>query len=525
MKTGISIAQLRYNLGLTQEEFADRIGVSSKTIRRWEAGTGIPNADNLVTISKEFSVSLDALLNSCMPREAEEHYKKIFPEKSGNAWENYETDLLTEYEQSLDEGIDIEKYHGLFTEVSKLPNHMFKKKLGDVLFDIVINTPQRDKYIYNEPSALDEIRCLRKTYSVSPKHTDLPAHESKIRGAWLGRICGCLLGKPIEGIRTKELNVLLKETGNYPMSRYILSSDITEELCQKISFHLKGKCWADTISCAPADDDTNYTVLASLLIEKYGKDFTPGDVLDMWLSHQQKDAYCTAERVAWRNYFNGYCPPNTALYKNPYREWIGAQIRGDYFGYICPGNPELAAELAWRDASVSHIKNGIYGEMLIAAMLALAAVTNDVSDVIRGGLARIPSTSRLYEDVNNILSLHDDGLSEEECRKRIHAKYNENTAYGWCHTNPNAMIVTMALLYHNDYGSAVCSAVQTGFDTDCNGATVGSVFGMLHGDKAIGEEWTKYLGGKLETGIIGNRIFDIENLIQTTMKHIALFRT
>ena len=115
-----------------------------------------------------------------------------------------------------------------------------------------------------------------------------------------------------------------------------------------------------------------FRLFKDLLIEKYGKDFIPYDVSRMWLSSQSKDAYCTAERVAFCNFVNGYEPPQSALYKNPFREWIGAQIRADYFGYINPGNPKLAAEMAWRDASISHVKNGIYGEMFVAAMLSVA---------------------------------------------------------------------------------------------------------------------------------------------------------
>lgn len=514
-----TISQLRYNTGLSQESFAERINVSAKTVQRWESNSGIPNAENLINISREFGVSLDALLNNCIPREIEEHYRKIFPQRSRHVWESYEKDLMTEYIQSIEEGLDISEYKGLFSEVSKMKDSIYKKRAGDVLFEIVINAQKSDKYIYNEPSDLENIKVLRKQYDFKQTIPDKSVLKNKIKGAWIGRTCGCLLGKPIEGIRTKELFPLLKETGNYPMHRYILSTDITNEICQKTSYNLKGKCWADTILSAPADDDTNYTVLASILIDKYGKDFTPGDVMETWITYQPKDAYCTAERVAWRNYFNGYCPPDTAIYKNPYREYIGAQIRGDYFGYINPGDPEFAAELAWRDASVSHVKNGIYGEMFVSAMLACAAVSDDIIDIINGGLAQIPSSSRLYENIVNVIDWYKDGICEEECRRRIYTRYDEN-GFGWCHTISNAMIVVMALLYNDTYGGAICSAVQTGFDTDCNGATVGSIFGMMRGQNAIDTEWTYCINNKLKTNIIGVSEITIDDLVKITMKHI-----
>lgn len=93
----------------------------------------------------------------------------------------------------------------------------------------------------------------------------------------------------------------------------------------------------DEVSAMPMDDDTNYVVLAQILVDTYGRDFTPYDVSRVWLDYQKKDAYCTAERVAYRNFINGYVPPQSACYQNPFREWIGAQIRGDYYGYVNPG--------------------------------------------------------------------------------------------------------------------------------------------------------------------------------------------
>ena len=84
-------------------------------------------------------------------------------------------------------------------------------------------------------------------------------------------------------------------------------------------------------------------------------------------------------------------PPHSATHRNPYREWIGAQIRGDFFGYAMPGRPGRAAELAWRDACISHVRNGIYGEMWVAAMVAAAAVTDDPRAVVAEGLAQVPA--------------------------------------------------------------------------------------------------------------------------------------
>ena len=271
----------------------------------------------------------------------------------------------------------------------------------------------------------------------------------------------------------------------------------------------------------PVDDDTNYTVLYQEIIEKYGKDFTPFDVSRAWLSYQRKDAYCTAERVAFCNFINGYEPPNSAIYKNPYREWIGAQIRADYFGYINPGNPELAAEMAWRDASISHIKNGIYGEMFVAAMLAIAAETNNIKDIILGGLAQIPHTSRLYEEILFVMDSFENGVSQNDCFKAIHKKYDEHDGHGWCHTISNAMIVAAALLYGNgDYGKSICMAVETGFDTDCNGATVGSILGMANGIESIPEYWTKPINDTLHTSIFGIDTVKISDRVKLTLKHI-----
>ena len=487
------IYKIRTSSHLSHEQFADMFKVSRQSVQKWENGTSTPELAKIIEISRRFNVSLDALLLNRDNRIVEElNYNKTMKPQYSNIhdWEFYTSDIMTEYQQSIDEGLDIDIYKSVFESVSRLPKNEIKKKFGDILYEIVINASRKEGYKYFEPSNLEGIKALTSKFEV-PNKISKKDLERKIYGAWMGRICGCMLGKTVEGIKTNELHPFLKETNNFPMHRYINKSDITDETCSKYTFPFTNVPYADQIDGMPVDDDTNYTIMGQLIIDKYGTDFTPYDVSRAWLEYQPKDAYCTAERVAFCNFINGYEPPQSAMYKNPYREWIGAQIRGDYYGYINPGNPEMAAEMAWRDASISHIKNGIYGEMFISAMLAVAAVSDNIEQVILGGLSQIPYTSRLYEDIMTVLNSYKNGVSQAECFENIHKKYDEYDGHGWCHTNSNAMIVTASLLYGSgDYGKSICMSVETGFDTDCNGATVGSIVGMMKGIDNIPDCWT-----------------------------------
>ena len=523
MEIKTAIYKLRTDAHLSQQQFATLFGVSRQSIQKWENGASVPELSKLIEISKYFDISLDALILGNDNRLVEElKYNKVMKPQYSNLhdWEFYASDITTEYRQSVEEGLDIEKYKALFEAVSRLPKDEIKKKLGDVLFEVVSNAKQKDGYEYIEPSGLDAIKALRREYPISGT-VDKKDPKKKLYGAWLGRICGCMLGKTVECMKTNELVPFLKETGNFPMHRYIYRTDLSDEICKKYNFPLAGRVYADEIDGMPVDDDTNYVVLAQLIIEKYGRDFTPYNVSRAWLEYQSKDAYCTAERVAFCNFVKGFEPPHSATYKNPYREWIGAQIRGDYFGYINPGDPETAAEMAWRDASISHIKNGIYGEMFIAAMLAAAAVTNDIEKIILCGLAQIPYTSRLYEDIMSVIADYKNNVEQTACFDKIHKKYDEYTSHGWCHTISNAMIVAAALLYgKGDYTKSICMAVETGFDTDCNGATVGSVLGMANGIDSIPEYWTKPINDTLHTSIFGVGTVKISDRVKMTMNHI-----
>lgn len=62
MSIGINIQKLRINNGLTQEQFAEKLGVSRQSISKWEIGQSLPEIDKVVLMSKLFSVGTNEIL-------------------------------------------------------------------------------------------------------------------------------------------------------------------------------------------------------------------------------------------------------------------------------------------------------------------------------------------------------------------------------------------------------------------------------------------------------------------------------
>lgn len=425
--------------------------------------------------------------------------------------------LDTELLQCRDEGRDTEKIEGLFREISSLRPSEEKEIMADALFSLIQKLPQKQGYPYCEPDDLELIRKERHPFELRMTKGDV---SDKMLGGWYGRICGCLLGKPIEGIRSWDLKKLCQLSGNYPLSRYICKEDVKDGMQDEVK-HPLCYLYPSDFGKMPSDDDTNYMIIALEVLKRHGRGFTSEDIAKVWLETQPKNAYCTAERRAFINLVNGFLPPESGKYKNAYREWIGAQIRGDVFGYINPCDPEEAAEMAWRDARISHVKNGIYGEMWVSAMLAAAYGSDDIPGIIRRGLAEIPKDSRLHEAIETVVSGFEEGRSEEECFAGIASRWNENVMHGWCHTISNAEIVASSLLYGGgDYGKSICMAVSQGFDTDCNGATVGSVLGVMLGYEKLPREWTDRINDTLCSTLTGYGTVSVKKMAEETLDFV-----
>jgi hypothetical protein len=422
--------------------------------------------------------------------------------------------LKIERQQLIDEGKDLKSVEA---ELEKLSAEVNQTE-GEKFLDKSINLPEQPNYPYHEPSDLKSIRQARppgpREFNFQLSEEDLSDH---ILGAWLGRCSGCLLGKPVEGWKSRRMWGYLKETGNYPLQEYF-RSDVSPEIIQKYNI-TSGRGFINEVSHLIRDDDLNYTVVGLRIIKEYGLNFTSENIANFWLKNLPLLHTCTAERVAYRNFALLISPPLSAVFRNPYREWIGAQIRADFWGYISLGYPQQAAEFAWRDARISHIKNGIYGEMWVAAMIASAPFVKEILELLKVGLSEIPQRSRLAEAVKEVISWWEEGINYEEAIKRIHTKWDEEFSYHWCHTLSNAQIVALGLLWsENCFEKGITRAVQSCFDTDCNGATVGSIMGMKLGAKRLPQKWIEPLNDTLETGVAGYNLVRISELAKETLQ-------
>jgi ADP-ribosylglycohydrolase len=169
------------------------------------------------------------------------------------------------------------------------------------------------------------------------------------------------------------------------------------------------------------------------------------------------------------------------------------------WGYAAAGMPELAAEFAWRDAALSHVKNGIYGEMWMAATIAAAFCVSDAAEAIRIGMSEIPAECRLADALRDVLAWYEDDPDRERLLDRIHETYGH---YHPVHTINNAALVAAGLLVGgNDLGTTISTAVMGGWDTDCNGASAGSVFGAMIGAQPLPYEWVGPLSDTLDTAL------------------------
>jgi len=373
--------------------------------------------------------------------------------------------------------------------------------------------PLRADWPYDEPSDLAEIRAAadpsRATGAIGS--ITLDDAQARVRAGFLGSICGCILGKPVEIDPTlDELHAALSAIEEWPLDDYVSERVRTDGGLRSFN-----PTWVDTvrerIEYVAPDDDINYTLLGYMVLDRYGVEFTRDQLARQWLRNLAPAiTYGPERRALARLALASIGDPNLrgdiagldtlADELNPNEEWCGAMIRADAYGYACPGRPELAAELAWRDAGLTHRRTGIYGTMFAAAAIALAFVEHDPFQIFATAAQHVPQRSRFREAVQ--IGLDEVAASSDwlDGYRRINARLGR---FGHCRIYQEVATLVNTLRWAESVGHGICIQVSQGNDTDSYGATSGALLGVMFGPGHLEDRWLAPFNDDIRTLLAG----------------------
>ena len=305
-------------------------------------------------------------------------------------------------------------------------------------------------------------------------------YAERVYAGVLGKIIGVYLGRPFEGWSHQRILDELGEIWYY----------VHEEL---------GKPLIVT------DDDITGTFTFLRALPDYGNslDLTPAQIGQTWLNYIIEERTIlwwggmgnSTEHTAYLRLKSGIEAPRSGsmeLNTKVVAEQIGAQIFIDGWAMVAPGDPELAADLARRAASVSHDGEAIYGAQVLAAMEAQAFVESDIHRLLDTGVSLIPTDSVIRRMIGDIRQWRADTSDWREAFGRLAAHYGYDRYGGNCHTVPNHGVIILSLLYgDDDFQKTLMIANTCGWDTDCNAGNVGCLMGIKNGLEGIdaGPDW------------------------------------
>lgn len=311
-----------------------------------------------------------------------------------------------------------------------------------------------------------------------------PDYAERVYAGVLGKIIGVYLGRPFEGWRYSRIMEELGEIRYYVNDRHDVA--------------LKNHRLVVT------DDDITGTFAFPRAIRDYpGDDVDPVHVGRTWLNYVIEGRTVlwwggrgnSTEHTAYLALRDGVLPPDTgSIARNGLvvAEQVGAQIFVEGWAMACPGDPERAADLAGRAASVSHDGEALNAARVVAALVAQAFVEDDVDRLLDTARSLIPAGSLIGQVIDDVRGWHATGEDWRAGRQHIDDRYGYERYGGNCHVVPNHALVIHALLHGGgDFSRSLLVVNSCGWDTDSNAGNVGCIAGVLSGLRGIdaGPDW------------------------------------
>lgn len=221
-------------------------------------------------------------------------------------------------------------------------------------------------------------------------------------------------------------------------------------------------------------------------------------------------------------------PPSVAgdMPNNIWKHSNGAWIRTEIWATLAPGAIDTAVRYSIEDALVDHgTGEGTEAARFVAALESAAFFVNDPDTLIDIGLAKIDPKSRIHQTIDLVRKEYAKGTDYRDVRNQI-VELNKDIGNGWFQAPNNIAFVVIGLLYgEGDFKKSMITAINCGDDTDCTGATIGSILGIMKGDKALPKDWKEYIGPRIITCSINKGLsfrfpLTIDDLVNRVYKQV-----
>jgi len=310
------------------------------------------------------------------------------------------------------------------------------------------------------------------------KEIPLDVLKDKIKGGWAGQTISCTYGGPTEfRFRSK----MIPDDHEIPW----------------YDGYMK-----DTYDGRPGLYDDIYMDLTFVeVFEKEGLD-APADSF--------ANAFANADYMLWHanqcaryNILNGIMPPDSGHWlNNPCADDIDFQIEADFAGLMSPGMVNTSAEISDKIGHIMNYGDGWYGGVYVAALYALAFVSDDMQYVVEEALEVIPPESLYAQCMRDVIQWHKENPDDWKATwTKVHEKWDNDVGCpngALSDFNIDAKInsawILVGLLYgEKDFGKTTDISTRCGDDSDCNPASAGGILGTMIGYDNIPDHWKQGL--------------------------------
>lgn len=295
---------------------------------------------------------------------------------------------------------------------------------------------------------------------------NIETYKDKMYACWIGKNIGGTMGTPYEGQRKMQ--------------------DIRGFVTDK--------------NVILPNDDLDLQLVWLNAVEKYGAKRVDAALLgEFWISFVTP--HWNEYGIGKANMKMGLYPPLSGDAFNNWRDSNGAWIRTEIWACLAPGAPDIAAKYAFEDASVDHGAGGegTVAAVFVAALESAAFFESDYRKLIEIGLSRISPETRVAKSVRLICECYDKGMNYRDARNVI-LEANADIGDGWFEAPSNVAYVVLGLLWgEGDFKKSMIYTINCGDDTDCTGATIGSIMAIAGGTKAIPKDWSEHIGDGIST--------------------------